>query len=343
MNISDTYLKRERLFAGIFLFIVSFTIARTIRHAAISYCGGPCPVVLYPPQSPWAPDVYRVGVNTVTRWINILFHFKDATIANIMIDFFSTFLGLGILYYLAVDGLSTLRETITARIATLGFFLAFIQFPIGFIYYQGRGETLPTVLFVAVALLCFSKAKDKSSTGYLWTLLLFAATAAQSFFRADVPFIVGVAAILLSLVPGALADLGSISGNLFRGAGVTLISGAIQAYLKWVRFPNAHYGSEHAIVLKLNLNATPLSLLALSLSPFVWMLILVIRRRIRLTSVEALILAASAIYLPIWFTVGMISEVRIFVPFLLALCVVAARVSAAYLLSKNILNSPDAV
>ena len=343
MTISDTYLKRERSFAGIFLFIISFTIARTIRHASIDYCGGPCRVVLYPPESPWAPDVYRVGVNTVTRWINILFHFKDATISNAMIDFVSTFLGLTILCYLAVEGLSTLRETIAARIATLGLFLAFIQFPIGFIYYQGRGETLPTVLFVAVALLCLSKGKDKSSSGSLWMLLLIAATAAHSFFRADVPFILGIATILLSLIPGALADLGSLSGNLFRGAGVTLISGAIQAYLKWVRFPNAHYGSEHAIVLKFNLNGTPLSLLALCLLPFLWMAVLVVRQRIRLTSVELLILAASAIYLPIWFTVGMVTEVRIFVPFLLALCVVAARVSASYLLSKNILTSPDAI
>lgn len=340
---SDAYFKRERSFAGIFLFIVSFTIARTIRHGSILYCGGPCPVVLYPPQSPWAPDVYRVGVNTVGRWINLLFHFKDATIATAMMDFVSAFVGLAILCSLAVEGLSTLRASIAARIATLGLFLAFIQFPIGFIYYQGRAETLPTFLFVAVALLCLSKGKDQGSNGYLWTLLLFAAAAGQSFFRADVPFIVGIASILLSLVPGALADLGTTSMNLLRGAGVTLISGGIQAYLKWVRFPNAHYGAEHAIVLKFNLNPTPLSLLALCLLPFIWMAVLVLRRRIPLTSVEKLIVAASAIYLPIWFTVGMATEVRIFVPFLLPLCVVAARVSAAYLLAKNVLNSPDPV
>jgi hypothetical protein len=343
MMTPNTYLKRERSFAGIFLFIVSFTIARTIRHGSILFCGGPCPVVLYPPESPWAPDVYRVGMNTVTRWINILFHFKDATMATAMIDFVSTFLGLTILCYLAVEGLGALRETLTPRIATFGLFLAFIQFPIGFIYYQGRAETLPTFLFVAVALLCLSKGKDQISNSYLWMLLLFAATAAQSFFRADVPFIVGIATILLSLVPGALADLGSTSGNLLRGAGITLISGGIQAYLKWIRFPNAHYGAEHAIVLKFNLNPTPLSLLALCLLPFVWMAVLVIRRRIHLTSVEKLIVAASAIYLPIWFTMGMATEVRIFVPFLLALCVVAARVSASYLLAKNVLSSPDAV
>ena len=111
----NTYLKRERSFAGIFLFIVSFTIARTIRHGSILFCGGPCPVVLYPPESPWAPDVYRVGMNTVTRWINILFHFKDATMATAMIDFVSTFLGLTILCYLAVEGLGALRETLAVQ------------------------------------------------------------------------------------------------------------------------------------------------------------------------------------------------------------------------------------
>jgi hypothetical protein len=340
MTISDTYLKRERFFAGTFLLILAFSIARTVRHNWIVLCGGFCPVNLYPPESPWAPDVYRVGIATLTRWINLLFHFKDATISTGIIDFVSAFVALAILCYLAVDGLSTLRESIAARIATLGLFLAFIQFPIGFIYYQQRAETLPTLLFIAVAVLCLSKGRHTSGRGVLWIALLFIATAAQSFFRADVPFIVGIATVLLSLIPGVLDELGSRSSNLLRGVGVTLISGAVQAYLKWIRFPNKPYGSEGAIVLHYNLNATGLSLLALCLAPFLLVAVLAIRRRIHLTSVEVLITTTSAIYLPIWCTVAMITEVRIFVPFLIALCVVAARVSAAYLLSKTVLSSP---
>jgi hypothetical protein len=264
----------------------------------------------------------------LTRWLNILFHFKDATLAVAMVDFVSIFSALSIFCYLAVEAPTSFPGNRSAKLLKLAMFLAFIQLPIGYIYFHQRPETLPATFFIAFALFCLTRANRSP----LWMLLLFAETAAQAFMRADVPFIFGVAAVILSLFPRILSDFGSRSATLLRGLGITLIAGGIQAYLAFIRFPDKHYGPEHAVVLHLNLNANSLSLLLLSILPFVLIAALVVVHHIRLSSVDALILTASTIYLPIWFTVGLVAEVRIFVPFLLALCVVAARVSAAYLL-----------
>ena len=327
----NNYLKREKFFTGVFLAIVSFSIARTMRHGWIDLCGGVCPVSLAPYQATYAPEAYRIGVPALTRWLNIALHFKDATISLALVDFVSVFSALIIFSYFAVEAPTSFAGNRYKRLLKLAMFLAFIQFPIGYVYFHQRPETLPATFFIAFALFCLSRARRSP----LWMLLLFAETATQAFMRADVPFIFGVATILLSLFPGILSGFGSRSATLIRGFGVTLIAGGIQAYLAFIRFPDKHYGPEHAVVLHLNLNATSLSLLLLSILPFALIAALVILHHIRLSSAEALILTASTIYVPVWFTVGLVAEVRIFVPFLLALCVVAARVSVAYLLPDD--------
>ncbi len=48
-------------------------------------------------------------------------------------------------------------------------------------------------------------------------------------------------------------------------------------------------------------------------------------------SLDWLSVIAAALYLPLWFTVGRTAEVRVYIPFLLLLCPVAARVFAATL------------
>ena len=43
-------------------------------------------------------------------------------------------------------------------------------------------------------------------------------------------------------------------------------------------------------------------------------------------SVDVLAMTATAVYMPVWFTVGIVTEARIIVPFLLLLCVPVAHV-----------------
>jgi hypothetical protein len=69
---------------------------------------------------------------------------------------------------------------------------------------------------------------------------------------------------------------------------------------------------------------------AIAVFPFLVLGAFLIVKRTRLRMVDALAVTAAALYLPLWFAVGIVAEVRIFVPFLLALCMVAARVFGVY-------------
>jgi len=51
-------------------------------------------------------------------------------------------------------------------------------------------------------------------------------------------------------------------------------------------------------------------------------------------------LGASLAYFPLYFGIAIIGEVRVYVPFLFCLCVVAARVTASYLIAGDVVDDP---
>lgn len=328
----DSYLKRERSFVATFLLILSFMVARSLRHIRLAMCNGFCPADLGSHRIAPAPEAYRVALPAIERVINILLHLKDGTLAGTAIDFISGFLTLYILYILAVEGFPLTQQAIASRMAVLGIFLAFIQFPISFIFFLQRMETLPTALFVAVALLSLSRAKKNP----WWIILLFLATAIQAFTRADVPFIFGLALMILSCCGNLLQDFGSRNFNLLLGTGVTLISGGIQSYLKFILMPHLPYATGSPIVIQYNVKWNVFNIFFLAVLPFLLLIVPAVRQRRRLSSVEVIAIGASVLYLPLLFTVALVSEVRIYVPFLLALCLVAARILSSYLLPAGL-------
>lgn len=324
----DSYLKRERSFVATFLLVLSFMVARSLRHERLGMCNGFCRVNLGAQPPAPAPEAYRLAIPALERAINILFHLKDATLSGTAIDFVCGFLTLFLLYTIVVDGLPLAKEAIATRMAALGIFLAVIQFPLSFILALQRMETLPAALFLAVALLSLTKAK----TSRWWVVLLFLATAIQAFVRADIPFIFGLALMILSCCGSLLEDFGSRTFNLLLGTGVVLISGSIQLYLQFVLMPHLPYATGSPIVIQYNIKWNILNIFLLAILPFLLLIVPAVKQRRRLSSVEVLAIGASLLYLPVWFTVGLISEVRIYIPYLLALCIVAARISASYLI-----------
>jgi hypothetical protein len=319
------YLRRERLFAGTFILFVSLILTRLIRQGWLALCGGIC--TASPTASFWstasfgstAPEAYRVAIPIAQRVLIRLFHLHDGTYGDALIQFTCCFLALFLFYSLAVKGLDASKD----RIVSLAMFLAFIQFPFAFILFRQRPETLPTALFLALSLFCISR------VGHRWTVALLFFTLIQSFVRADVPFVLGLALVLISL-----RNPSSHSANLFRGLGTMLVAGCVQLYLQFVCFPHLPYSSR-VLVFHENLSRNHLIILFLALAPFLYVLLLLRSSRINLREIDLLAIIASLLYLPLWFTVGVVVEVRIFVPFLLALCVVAARVSSGYLSSNS--------
>ena len=86
-----------------------------------------------------------------------------------------------------------------------------------------------------------------------------------------------------------------------------------------VRFPNAHYGSEGVVQLANNLKPEMWATMLLALLPFGLLLGLIASKRYRPGAVMAMLLISSLLYFPLWATVGLLDEVRIFLPFAFAL------------------------
>lgn len=258
-----------------------------------------------------------------------LFHLKEPSIVAAGLDFVFAFSALYLFYLLAVGNLPLTPAKLQGRTVVVALFLAFIQSPINWVVPWQRPETLPSALLLALALFCLASARKNG----IWPVLLLAATACQAFVRSDVPFVFGISLVLMALGKRSIfEEFGTRSINLFMGACIVLIAGGVQAYLQFVRYPHLSYWPGIDLIqLKNNLHLHNLSNCMLALSPFLLLAGYLIAKRIRIGAVEALVAASSVLYFLLWFTVGVVGEVRIFVPFLMALNVVAARVSASFL------------
>ncbi len=335
-------ISRERFFVGIFLFLISLQLAQSVHTALFAFQfeiahrpskpGDPVERIFDLAPAPlYAPDAYRVAIPALGKFMVRTFHIQDATYVAAAFDLVAAFFTLFLLYRLSVDFLPEQLTTPNGRLLTIVLFLAIIQFPISWVVPAQRPETLPTALYLAISLFCFASSK----TNKLWLLPLLVTTLGQAFVRADVPIILGIAMFLVSLWDSREDGLASHRAYIFTSAGVIFISGAVQAYLQFIRYPHLCYTPGTKVVqFGLNLNIHKLSIFMIALLPFVLFAIFLIMKRPKLDSIDRLVLVSSALYLPVWFTVGVIAEVRICVPFLFALGMVAAKVSAPFLIRE---------
>ena len=103
----------------------------------------------------------------------------------------------------------------------------------------------------------------------------------------------------------------------------------IQAYLQFIRLPHLSYWPDTPIVaFHQNFQLHNLSNALLALFPFLVVVALAFFNEVKLDGVSLVTLVASGLFLPVWFTVGVVDEVRVYVPFLFALSLVAAKVVA---------------
>jgi hypothetical protein len=336
-------LKQERFFTGVFLFCICLQLAQSMHTAwfslAATLAHSPSEGVLKvfaQPTTPYAPQAYRVPIPALIRFVAGAFHIHDPTYVAAAFDLVVGFLSLYLFYLLTVNLLPENTTTPKDRALTILFFLAMIQFPLAWVVPSQRPETLPSALYLAVSL--FSLANIKTNTR--WFLLVLVAALCQAFVRADVPFVFGIAVILVGLWSGFKQGFEASRRQIVAGSLVVLISGSIQAYLQFIRYPHLSYPPDTRVIqLPLNLVPHRLGVFTIALLPFLLFFIFLIIKRAALTALDKVVIVSSALYLPAWFTVGFVSEVRIYVPFLLALSMVVARVSATFLSSEAHANN----
>jgi len=201
-------------------------------------------------------------------------------------------------------------------------FLILIQFYLGWVIWYQRPETLPTAAMLAMALVLLTvRLPLPGAAAMVATVVgVLLLAVAQGYVRADVALALHAGILLVCFTP---------LGNGFalrRGvqAGTSLVAvalaGGIQYDLMRRIFPQANYGNTPVFQLFLNLQAPSTQLpFFLFLVPFIWTAVTLLRRRYRVESAGVGMFAGAVIFMGMWLLVGRIKEVRIFLPFALAL------------------------
>jgi hypothetical protein len=149
-------------------------------------------------------------------------------------------------------------------------------------------------------------------------LLLLAV--AQGFIRADVAFALHVGILLVCLTGAGkrfALPRGVQAGTSL--VAVLLVLGIQYELMKRV-YPQATYGKTQVLQLLWNLTSpSGYAPFFLFLVPVGWTVVMVARRRYRVETPGIAMLMAAAVFFGLWITAGRIKEVRIFLPFALAL------------------------
>jgi hypothetical protein len=274
-----------------------------------------------------APGQYRIGVIDTAYFLSQETHLTLRLVLAAL-DVVGGFIAVFALFLV-------LRRSAVYRRASQGgqwfgaaSFVVLVQFYLAWLLWYQKPETLPTVAMLALALLLLTVRLPLENR--LGTVLpvggLLVLAAAQAFVRADVAFALHAGVLLVCLTAGgkefALPRWLQAGTSLVA---VMLILG-IQYWLIKKVYPLATYGDLSVVQLLYNMKSIQSFVpFVLFMTPVGWTAAMVARRRYAMEAGEAGIFAAAVIFFAMWVTLGRIKEVRIFLPFALALAPLTVR------------------
>jgi hypothetical protein len=271
-----------------------------------------------------APSQYRVGVIDTAYFLARHLHLgmrHTLALLDVAAGFIAVFALLLVLRHSRVYR----KASVEAQWFGAACFVILIQFYLAWLLWYQRPETLPTAAILALALLLLAvKLPLPGGVGRIGTvgavvgLLLLAV--AQGFVRADVAFALHVGILLVCVTPagkGFALPRGVQAGTSLVAV---LLALGIQYDLMKRVFPQANYGDTQVLQLFFNLRSTQGYVpFVLFMMPLGWTIVMLARRRYQAGSAEVGMLAAAVVFMGMWVMVGKIKEVRIFLPFALAL------------------------
>jgi hypothetical protein len=268
-----------------------------------------------------APSQYRIGVIDTAYFLARHTHLALRYLLTVL-DVIAAFIAVFALFFVLRRS-AVYREAGAAGqwFGAVGF-LALVQFYLAWLLWYQRPETLPTAAILALAMLLLVVRLPRATVVVGFLLL----AVVQGFVRADVGFALHLGILVVCLTPlgrGFALPRGWQGGTSFAAL---LIVVGIQYWLMRLAFPQAHYGSTAVFQLLTNLSS-PVSWIpfVLFMGPSAWTAWMV--RRYRAGAAGAAMLAGSLIFLGMWLVVGRIKEVRIFLPFALALAPLTIEVA----------------
>jgi hypothetical protein len=288
-----------------------------------------------------APDQYRIGLSLVMHFLELHVHIRPNQSLP-LIEFLCYAFALVLLYLLFRCSPLVENASDSYRLVLLGFFLAAAQFPILWIFPWERWETMPTTFYLAaLVLLIVRRSRMPFAIVCLLTIFL---TLGQALMRTEVPVALGTAVLLTAALDIPFPRPRSHMACL--GAVCLAVGGSVQLYLQRVLFPASRYSPttpRFQLLANLNVLYPPLHIpvFLTALLPLIVSVVLLRRYRLPLDTSDKLVLLICLVYLPVWVTMGLMSEVRIFVPFLFLASPTIAKLWTAFLFNEGNDTRPD--
>lgn len=268
-----------------------------------------------------APNQYRVGV---IRLADLLSRHLHAGLRHGMtlLDLVSLIVALLILLSLLERSANYRNASVASRWFGCAVLIVLVQFYLAWITWYQRPETLPTAALVTISLglLSWRPPLGKVAATLTIALCTFAVVFAQSLVRADIAFALHLGVLLVCLTPAGNGVSLPRGTQAVISLLAVLLAGGVQFYMMHVAYPHATYGGTPVFQLKLNLtDHLRIVPFVLFLVPYGWSVLKVASRRFQAEAGSLGLMAGSLLFLPLWCAVGKIDEVRIFLPFVLAL------------------------
>ena len=271
-----------------------------------------------------APEQYRIGVKLAAWWMvrHLGLGFRHGFA---LMDLIGTLTAVYLLY-----GLLERRPRVQAARLELKWFasaafLALLSFYLAWVGSYFRPETLPTVGLTAVMLWLWSS-WERMSSGTLrgvWIVIgLIAASVLQAWIRADVVLALNAGMLLGYLLRKGAAGLQHRSWQILTALLCVGIGAATQLYIMKVKYPQASYGSTPIFMVRHDLKQ-PLMFppFLCFMVPIAWTFVQFWRNRFdrMRDKTDVGLVIGSALYMVLWTVFGKLDELRIFIPFALAL------------------------
>jgi len=278
-----------------------------------------------------APAQYRVGVIRAAYWMSQHLH-MGMRHAFTLLDFICIAVS-GILLYGLLERSDFYRNaTVAAKWFGSAAFIVLLQYYLAWLLWYQRPETLPSTMLVVLMLWLWSRKggqlKPNAAALWLTAIAIIFISGLQGLVRADVSFMLNLGIFLLCLSPLGKGFSLPKSVAILTSLAATVLAGAVQIYMMKVVYPHATYGTTPPFQLVRNIielrRWTPFLLFVI---PYVWTAWQVAKRKFFKDAAEMGVLVGSVMYLAIWISAGMIDEVRIFMPYTIALVPLAVQIA----------------
>jgi hypothetical protein len=267
-----------------------------------------------------APSQYRIGVIDTAYFLARHLHVgMRHTLA--LVDVISGMIAVFALFLVLQRSALYGRASVGTQWFGAASFIILVQFYLAWLLWYQRPETLPTAAILALALLLVTKSPQSEGAGTVGTVIgLLLLAVAQGFVRADVAFALHLGILLVCLTPAGKGFALPRGGQAGTSLVAMLLALGIQYDLMKRVYPQATYGDTQVLQLFLNLKSPwGFAPFVLFLLPMGWTAVMLVRRRYHAESAGLGMFTAAVIFLGMWVVVGKIAEVRIFLPFALAL------------------------